>query len=60
MSRTTKSSAFVNASGEVIATGTIKLNFIDLHLADGTRFYSTRSDGFALEFLQSLNIKGEK
>jgi len=49
-------STFVDTDNNVVARGVIKPNFIDLHLADGTRFYSTRSDGYALEFLQSLNI----
>jgi len=47
---------FVNAQNQIVATGTIQPQLIDLILADGTRFFSTRSDGYILNFLQSLNI----
>ena len=52
-----KSSTFVGADGKVIARGVIKPQYIDLRLADGSRIFSTKSDGYTLELLQSLEIK---
>ena len=50
-------STFINESGQIVATGTIKPLYIDLRLADGSRFFSTQSDNFTLSFLRSLEIK---
>jgi hypothetical protein len=51
---------YLDQNGSVIATGTIKEQFIDLLLNDGTRFYSTRSDNYTFDFLKSLQIKAVK
>lgn len=48
---------FINAQGEIVATGTITQAFVDLLLKDGTRFYSTQSDNYStLNFIRSLKI----
>jgi hypothetical protein len=51
-----KIQTFANTNGEIVATGTIKPNLIDLVLSDGTRFFSTRSDNYSLDVLRNLNI----
>jgi hypothetical protein len=51
-----KTQTFANTKGEIVATGTIKPNLIDLVLSDGTRFFSTRSDNYSLDVLRNLNI----
>jgi hypothetical protein len=51
-----KIQTFANTKGEIVATGTIKPNLIDLVLSDGTRFFSTRSDNYSLDVLRNLNI----
>lgn len=48
---------FINAQGEIVATGTISQLFVDLLLKDGTRFYSTQSDDYStFNFIRSLEI----
>jgi hypothetical protein len=47
---------FVNQDNEVIARGTIKPQLIDLVFNDGTRYFSTKSDGYSLDFLKNLQI----
>lgn len=51
-----KTQTFANINGEIVATGTINPNLIDLVLSDGTRFFSTRSDNYTLDVLKNLNI----
>jgi hypothetical protein len=51
-----KTQTFANTKGEIVATGIIKPNLIDLVLSDGTRFFSTRSDNYSLDVLRNLNI----
>jgi hypothetical protein len=52
----TKSRVFIDTEGKIVAKGTISPQLIDLLLADGTRFFSTRSEGFEINFIKSLNI----
>lgn len=47
---------FVDANNKVVARGVIKEQLIDLLLNDGTRLFSTRSDGYALDALRNLQI----
>ena len=47
---------FVNQENEVIARGTIKPQLIDIVFNDGTRYFSTKSDGYTLDFLKNLHI----
>jgi hypothetical protein len=47
---------FVNQDNEVIARGTIKPQLIDIVFNDGTRYFSTKSDGYSLDFLKNLKI----
>jgi hypothetical protein len=51
-----KQSVFIDTKGNIVARGWISELCIDLTLVDGSRFYSTRSDGFAINFIKSLNI----
>ena len=45
---------FVNDQNEIVAPGRIAPSYIDLLLADGTRYYST----FSITALEDLNIAG--
>ena len=47
---------FVNANGKIVARGRITEIAIDLLLNDGTRFYSTKSDNYTLDFIKKLDI----
>ena len=51
-----KTNTYINTNGNIVATGTISVNLIDLVLSDGTRFFSTRSDNYTLDVLKDLNI----
>jgi hypothetical protein len=51
-----KTNTYINTNGNIVATGTISINLIDLVLFDGTRFFSTRSDNYTLDVLKDLNI----
>jgi predicted Fe-Mo cluster-binding NifX family protein len=51
-----KVQTFVDSNNNVIARGRITEIAIDLLFNDGTRFYSTRSDNYALTVLKNLNI----
>jgi hypothetical protein len=51
-----KTNTYINTNGNIVATGTISINLIDLVLSDGTRFFSTRSDNYTLDVLKDLNI----
>ena len=51
-----KQRVFIDTEGKIVAKGTISPQLIDLLLTDGTRFFSTRSEGFEINFIKSLNI----
>lgn len=51
-----KANTYIDTNGNIVATGTISINLIDLVLSDGTRFFSTRSDNYTLDVLKNLNI----
>lgn len=51
-----KQQTFIDAEGNVVARGRITEIVIDLLLNDGTRFYSTKSDNYSLDFLKNLQI----
>jgi hypothetical protein len=51
-----KAQTYIDTNGNIVATGTISINLIDLVLSDGTRFFSTRSDNYTLVVLKNLNI----
>jgi hypothetical protein len=51
-----KTNTYINTNGNIVATGTISINLIDLVLSDGTRLFSTRSDNYTLDVLKDLNI----
>jgi hypothetical protein len=51
-----KQQTFVDRNGKVIARGRITEIAIDLLLNDGTRFYSTKSDNYTLDFIKKLDI----
>ena len=51
-----KAQTYIDTNGNIVATGTISINLIDLVLSDGTRFFSTRSDNYTLDVLKNLNI----
>ena len=51
-----KTNTYIDTNGNIVATGTISINQIDLVLSDGTRFFSTRSDNYTLDVLKDLNI----
>jgi hypothetical protein len=51
-----KANTYIDTNGNIVATGTISISFIDLVLSDGTRFFSTRSDNYTLDVLKNLNI----
>ena len=51
-----KAQTYIDTNGNIVATGTISVNYIDLVLSDGTRFFSTRSDNYSLDVLRNLNI----
>ena len=51
-----KAQTYIDTNGNIVATGTISINFIDLVLSDGTRFFSTRSDNYTIDVLKNLNI----
>jgi hypothetical protein len=51
-----KPQTFVDRNGKVIARGRITEIAIDLLLNDGTRFYSTKSDNYTLDFIKKLDI----
>jgi hypothetical protein len=51
-----KAQTYTDINGNIVATGTISINLIDLVLSDGTRFFSTRSDNYTLDVLKNLNI----
>lgn len=51
-----KANTYIDTNGNIVATGTISINQIDLVLSNGTRFFSTRSDNYALDVLKNLNI----
>ena len=47
---------FVDKINRVIARGTIDEQRIDLILADGTRYFATKSDNYNINFLRNLQI----
>jgi hypothetical protein len=47
---------YVSQDNQVIARGTIKPQLIDIVFNDGTRYFSTKSDGYTLDFLKNLQI----
>jgi len=47
---------FIDAKGNIVARGRITEIAIDLLLNDGTRFYSTKSDNYTLDFIKKLDI----
>ena len=51
-----KQQTFVDAKGNIVARGRITEIAIDLLLNDGTRFYSTKSDNYTLDFIKKLDI----
>ena len=51
-----KANTYIDTNGNIVATGTISINQIDLVLSNGTRFFSTRSDHYTLDVLKNLNI----
>jgi hypothetical protein len=51
-----KQQTFINAQGNIVARGRITEIAIDLLLNDGTRFYSTKSDNYTLDFIKKLDI----
>jgi hypothetical protein len=51
-----KQQTFIDAKGNIVARGRITEIAIDLLLNDGTRFYSTKSDNYALDFIKKLDI----
>jgi hypothetical protein len=51
-----KANTYIDTNGNIVATGTISINQIDLVLSNGTRFFSTRSDNYTLDVLKNLNI----
>lgn len=51
-----KTNTYIYTNGNIVATGTISINQIDLVLSNGTRFFSTRSDNYTLDVLKNLNI----
>jgi hypothetical protein len=51
-----KTNTYIDTNGNIVATGTISINQIDLVLSNGTRFFSTRSDNYTLDVLKDLNI----
>ena len=51
-----KQQTFIDAKGNIVARGRITEIAIDLFLNDGTRFYSTKSDNYALDFIKKLDI----
>ena len=51
-----KTNTYIDTNGNIVATGTISVNQIDLVLCNGTRFFSTRSDNYTLDVLKNLNI----
>jgi len=51
-----KANIYIDTNGNIVATGTISINQIDLVLSNGTRFFSTRSDNYTLDVLKNLNI----
>lgn len=51
-----KAQTYKDTNGNIVATGTISVNYIDLVLSNGTRFFSTRSDNYTLDVLKNLNI----
>jgi len=51
-----KAQTYIDTNGNIVATGTISVNLIDLVLFDGTRFFSTRSDNYTIDVLKNLNI----
>jgi hypothetical protein len=51
-----KQQTFIDANGNIVARGRITEIAIDLLLNDGTRYFSTRSDNYSLDFLKNLQI----
>jgi hypothetical protein len=51
-----KTNTYIDTNGNIVATGTISIQQIDLVLSNGTRFFSTRSDNYTLDVLKNLNI----
>ncbi|CAB4179400.1 hypothetical protein UFOVP1033_110 [uncultured Caudovirales phage] len=51
-----KQQTFIDANGKIVARGRITEIAIDLLLNDGTRFYSTKSDNYTLDFIKKLDI----
>jgi hypothetical protein len=51
-----KQQTFIDAKGNIVARGRITEIAIDLLLNDGTRFYSTKSDNYTLDFIKKLDI----
>lgn len=47
---------FIDSKNNIVARGTIKEQLIDLVFADGTRFFSTKSDNYTLDVLKNLDI----
>jgi len=51
-----KQQTFIDSNGNIVARGRITEIAIDLLLNDGTRFYSTKSDNYTLDFIKTLDI----
>ena len=51
-----KQQTFIDSNGNIVARGRITEIAIDLLLNDGTRFYSTKSDNYTLDFIKQLDI----
>jgi hypothetical protein len=51
-----KQQTFIDKNGNIVARGRITEIAIDLLLNDGTRFYSTKSDNYTLDFIKKLDI----
>lgn len=51
-----KQRVFVDKDGNKVV-GTISTTLIDLFMADGSRIYSTSSDGYTLELVKLLGLK---
>ena len=51
-----KQRVFIDTEGKIVAKGTISPQLIDLLLADGTRFFSTRSEGFEINSVSYTHL----
>ena len=50
---------FIDKDGNKVV-GTITTTLIDLFLSDGSRIYSTSSDGYTIKLIESLELRIEK